>query len=133
MFFLSTKLVSKTLKSLAYNSRKSSKRGIGEIIGTLILMGITVTGGLLVWTLFQGNEQLTFSLEEIELSPIVVAQLIVTGYDTRDFTNLYGISGAAAGTIDNSDPADYLCTTSGCTNEIIILKVRNDNDQAVYN
>ena len=128
MFFLSTKLVSKTTKSLVYHSKRSSKRGVGEIIGTLILMGVTVTGGLLVWTLFQGSEQLTFSLSEIELSPIVIAQLKVTGYDTRDAASLYDIAN-----IDNgSGGADFLCTTCGATNEFIILKIRNDNDEAVF-
>ena len=130
MFFLSTKLVSKALKSSVHNSKKSSKRGVSEIIGALLLMGITVTGGVLVYTLIQGSEQLTFSLSEIEISPIVVAQLIVTGYDTRDSVSLYGISG-----IDNSslNNPDFLCTTAAnCTNELIILKIINDNAEAVF-
>ena len=79
MFFLSTKLVSKTLKFVVPNSRKSSKRGVAEIVGTMILMGVTVTGGLLVWTLLQGSDQLAFTLSEVELSPIVVSKLIVSG------------------------------------------------------
>jgi len=134
MFFHSTKLVSKTTKSLVYNSKRSSKRGISEIIGSLILMGITVTGGLLVWTLLQGNEQLTFSLDEIEISPIVIAQLKVTGYDTRDDNNLYGITGLN-NQLQPTTAALVLCTTCGVgfvDNEFIILKIRSDNDEAVF-
>ena len=131
MFFLSTKLVSKTLKSSVYNSKKSSKRGVSEIIGALLLMGITVTGGVLVYTLIQGSPTLTFTFSEVELSPIVVAQLIVTGYDTRDDAFLYGITGVNNQLEPTSSP-DSLCTTTGCTNgEFIILKIRSDNDESV--
>ena len=131
MSFLSTKSVSKTLKFSVHNSKKSSKRGISEIIGALILMGITVTGGVLVYTLIQGSEVFTFTLSELEISPIVVAQLIVTGYDTRDDASLYGITGVNNQLEPTSSP-DSLCTTTGCTNgEFIILKIRNDNDESV--
>ena len=134
MFSNSSKLISKTRKSSVYNSKKYSKRGVGEIIGTLILMGVTVTGGLLVWTLFQGNETLTFTLSEIEISPLVVAQLKVTGYDTRDDNDLYGITGLNNQVKATTDAVD-LCTTcgaSGVDNEFIILKIRSDNDEVVF-
>ena len=133
MFFLSTKLVSKTLKSSVYNSKKSSKRGVSEIIGALLLMGITVTGRVLVYTLIQGSPTLTFTFSEVELSPIVVAQLIVTGYDTRDAANLYGITGVNNQIKPSNSSPDSLCTATGCggTTEFIILKIRSDNDEAV--
>jgi len=127
MFSLSTKSVSKTLKSSVHFSKKLSKRGSAEVIGTMILLGVTVVGGLLVWTLFQGNETLMFSIAEPELSPIVIAHLQITGYDTRDAASLYEITN-----LDNgSGGPSFLCTTCGATNELIILKIRSDNDEAV--
>ena len=133
MFSLSTKSVSKTIKSSVHFSKKSSKRGASEVIGTMILLGVTVVGGLLVWTLFQGNETLMFSIAEPELSPIVVAQLQITGYDTRDAESLYNITGINNEISPSNSSPDVLCTITDCTNgsEFIIIKIRSDNDEAV--
>jgi len=134
MFSLSTKLVSKTIKSSVHFSKKSSKRGASEVIGTMILLGVTVVGGLLVWTLFQGDETLMFSIAEPELSPIVIAHLQITGYDTRDALKLYNLTGINNQIEPASGSPDELCTITDCTNgtEFIILKIRSDNDEAVF-
>ena len=133
MFSLSTKSVSKTLKSSVHFSKKSSKRGASEVIGTMILLAVTVVGAVLVWTLFQGNETLMFSIAEPELSPIVIAHLQITGYDTRDAASLYNITGIDNGVSPSNSSPDVLCTILNCTNgsEFIILKIRSDNDEAV--
>ena len=60
-FLLLTQSFSKTLKSSVYNSRKSSKRGASEIIGVMILLGVTVSGALLVFTLLSTNDILDFA------------------------------------------------------------------------
>ena len=133
--FLLTQSFSKTLKSSVYNSRKSSKRGASEIIGVMILLGVTVSGGLLVFTLLSTNDILDFATEEQILDPTVIAKLKLIGYDTRDFEKLYEITVSGVGNSGTSSNApDSLCA-SGCVvngdSEFIILKVRNDSASIV--
>jgi len=133
---LLTKSFSKPLKSTVHNSRKTSKRGVSEIIGAMILLGVTVAGGLLVFVVVQNSDQLTFvTAERQSLNPNVIPKLILSGYDTRDAVNLYNLPD-----IDNrSGPTsgvDSLCTVTTCANsgadtEFIILKVRNGSNIVV--
>ena len=124
-------------KSLVHNLRKSPKRGVSEIIGSLLLVSLTVVGGVVIVAVLQNSDQLTFVTPEESLNPNVIPNLVLSGYDTRDAVNLYGI-----GAIDNLDngtgtspgDVDHLCTESSCEsglNEFIILRVRNDSNTVV--
>jgi len=132
---LLTQSFSKTLKSSVYNSRKSSKRGASEIIGVMILLGVTVSGALLVFTLLSTNDVLDFATEEQSLDPTVIAKLKLIGYDTRDFEKLYEITVTGVGNSGTSgNPPDSLCASTcigAGDSEFIILKVRNDSASIV--
>ena len=121
-----TQLFSKTFVSLVHDSRKSSKRGVSEIIGSMILLGVTVSGGLLVFTLLQSSDIVDIAIEDPSIDPNVIAKLKLIGYDTRDAEDLYEITDLNNQIGTSTSAADHLCTTCTTTNEFIILKIRND-------
>ena len=103
-------------------SRK--RRGVSEIIVSLILMAITVIGAVMVFGVFQGSgvteniSGLTGSTQS-EQRP----SLQIIGYDTRNSSTLSGITGLDndVGTITT-----VLCAAS-CSgiNDMIVLQIRN--------
>jgi len=125
-----TKSFFRPFKYLVYHSGKSSNRGVAEVISAIILLGVTVAGGLLVFVLVQNSDALDSVEQEAQLlNPNVVPNLKLTGYDTRDAASLYNLSG-----LDNFNGSvvnDLCAGDSACTYEYIILKVRNDADSIV--
>ena len=104
-------------------------RAVSDIIATLLLLGITVAGAVLVAAFFQGNSV----FRPDATSPgTQTASIKIIGYDTRDSSDLSGID-----FLDNFlDAPPFLCTitcnaspddlpsaTSGT--EFIVLTVRN--------
>ena len=87
------------------------RRAISDIIAVLLLLGITVAGAVLVSTFFQGSNLLRFDSSN---SGTQTSGLKLTGYDTRDTTDLSGIS-----SVDNTLGGGL---TSG---EFIVLNVDN--------
>ncbi|MGQ0376249.1 MAG: hypothetical protein ACT4OW_01935 [Nitrososphaerota archaeon] len=80
--------------------KNSSKRAVSEIIVTLLLLGITVVGGILIWSTLSGSQQ-QISLEtEVQDIGGSERDIIIVGYDTRDGQNLGGLTD-----IDNSNPS----------------------------
>jgi len=72
--------------------KKSSKRAVSEIIVTLLLIGITMVGGMLVWVTLSGSQQ-QLSLDTTLDQPAGTARdIILVEYDTRDGANLGGIT-----------------------------------------
>jgi len=114
-------------------SRKK-RRAVSEIVGTLLMVVITVVGGIAVLNFVQTTDIIqsseTISSEEAAIS------IKITGYDTRDSSNLSGIS-----TMDNTLD-QKLCTTSCSGNpnkipansgtEFIVLNIRNDGTGSAY-
>ena len=113
--------------------RKSSSRGVSEIIGAIILLALTVTIGLAVFVLVNTSEVTSFvTSERGSLNPNVIPKLKITGYDTRDDAELYGIT-EIENQLSGGGSVDDLCAFScadGAT-EYIILRVRNDGDIVV--
>ncbi len=109
------------------------RKAVSEIVATLILVGVTVTGAALVATIFQNSSL-------VDMSAIMIANtglgesIKIIGYDTRDSNNLTGIS-----FMDNvfTGPSGSLKTTASAANcpnapnagspgnEFIILKIKN--------
>lgn len=111
--------------------KKYSNRGVADVIAAMLLLSITLVGGVLVFVIVQNSDQLTFVTSEQEsLNPNVIPKLILSGYDTRDTDNLYDIPllNNQIGT-DDANP-DHLCTSCS-PNEFILLKVRNDSNVLV--
>ena len=108
------------------------RRAISDVIATLLLLGITVAGAVLVTAFFQGNSAFR---PDASNPGTQSASIKITGYDTRDGSDLSGID-----VLDNflDDPTPFLCTSSCNTDpnampaaaaaggtEFIVLTVRN--------
>lgn len=101
-----------------YTNRK--KRAVSEIIVTLLLVGITVVGGIFLMNIFSSSESLNISSAIVSSSGSSVILVKMIGYDARDGSNLSGIS-----TIDNTNNG-VLCATISCsTKEYIVLKIQS--------
>src|SRR5574342_148514 len=115
-----------------------NKRGVSEIIATLLLMGITVAGAILISAFFSGN-----SLTQAQSSSATQTSSIkITGYDTRDGINLSDITGFDNKLDASPSPGPRLCTTS-CDispnskpssdgTDFIILTIRNTGPNPVH-
>ena len=115
------------------NMRVMKQRGISDIIAVLLLLGITVAGAVLVAAFFQGNN---IFRPDASSPGTQTASIKIIGYDTRDGTDLSGITN-----MNNfiDAPVPFLCTTTcagalvdtmpvaGATGgtEFIILTVQN--------
>ncbi len=111
------------------------RRGVSEIIATLLLMGITVAGAVLISAFFSGT-----NLTQAQSNTSTQSSSIkITGYDTRDRTTLSGIAG-----LDNKWEANPTLCTKSCNSlavknklpsaggtEFIVLKIRNTGPNVV--
>ncbi len=109
-----------------------NRRAISDVIATLLLLGITVAGAVLVTAFFQGN---AIFRPDASNPGTQSASIKIIGYDTRDGSDLSGID-----FLDNylDNPTPFLCTISCNTDpnalpaaapiggtEFIVLTVRN--------
>ncbi len=113
---------------------RKKRRAVSDIIATLLMVVITVAGGIVVLNFVQTTDIIqsteTISSEEAAIS------IKITGYDTRDSGDLSGIL-----TMDNLLD-QKLCTTSCSVDpdkipanfgtEFIVLNIRNDGAGSAY-
>lgn len=100
-----------------YINRK--RRAVSEIIVTMLLIGITVVGGIFLMNIFSSVDSLNVS-SVINPSGSSVIRIKMIGYDARDGNNLSGIS-----TIDNTNNGALCATTACSTKEYIVLKIQS--------
>jgi len=110
------------------------RRGVSDIIGTMLILVITVAGAVFISNALQDG---LFSLDQNPSGPGAYANSIwLTGYDTRDSSDLSGVVGLT------NDFDQQLCTTScnGVDNErpsvggteFLVLHIRNTNINSVF-
>jgi len=119
-------------KKILFKVRK--RRAVSGIITSLLLILLTVVGGILIWNFVLGSN-LTQISENIS-SNEAARSIKLTGYDARDSSDLSGIL-----TLDNI-LNQQLCTNSCIGNpnkipansgtEFIVLKIRNDGSVSTY-
>lgn len=124
----------KTHKIEKVLTKGKKRRSVSEIITVLLLIAITVTGGLVVLNFVQDSD-ITQISENISSKEAAIS-IKMTGYDSRDSSNLSEIS-----SMDNNFDQE-LCTTSCSGNpnqipansgtEFVVLKVRNDGTGSAY-
>lgn len=115
--------------------RFQKRRGISELIATLMLLGITTVGSVFLASVVYGSGlQNTPTSSNLQSSYSVK----LTGYDTRDSTDLLGIT-----TLDNKfdkklctascqGSADNVPQSASPGTEFIILQVRNISTETVF-
>lgn len=115
--------------------RFQKRRGISELIATLMLLGITTAGSVFLASVVYGSGlQNTPTSSNLQSSYSVK----LTGYDTRDSSDLLGIT-----TLDNKfdkklctascqGSADNVPQSASPGTEFIILQVRNISTETVF-
>lgn len=138
LFCLKQELKNKRAPSIK-NHKKAKKgntllvrKAVSEVIATVILLGITVVGGMLMFAFFQGSAVTDINNQIVSsetMGKTTSSNLKIVGYDARDGENLSGIS-----SLDNTKPTDgFLCSTTCTPNvlpisggtDFIVLKIRN--------
>lgn len=121
------------------NGKKSYRRSVSEVIATLILLSITVVGAAMISVLMQtsGFSEVGAGFSSKAIESQQPPEIKITGYDTRDGSNLFGINGLN----NNESTPRRLCTTScngaqadllpsaGGT-EFIVLRIKNEGNNA---
>ena len=108
-----------------------SRRAISGIITSLMLLAITVVGGIIAWVLISDTNVIGGLSENVESGKKAKAVKIV-GFDTRNGCALSGIGGLdnVTGACASTDAdGEKLCTTSCTANgnreDSIVINVRN--------
>ena len=91
------------------------RRAISEVIVSLLLLAITVLGGLLVFSLVTSNESIAGLEGNIEEAGKRGTAVKIVGFDTRDGTGLSSISN-----LDNNVNGELTTGT-----DFIVVKIRN--------
>lgn len=115
----------------------SKRRGVSEVISTLLLLVITMVGAVLVSSMIQ-NSMLS-STDQTKHADVTTQSIKLTAYDTRDSQKLSSIN-----SLDNKLD-QKLCTVSCSTfkdniptsvagngTDFIVVQVRNLNFSPVY-
>ena len=111
------------LVSLLKIQNFQSRRAISDIIVSLLLVAMTVIGGIMIFGIVRDSgvsESVTSELSE----PLTFEGAIkISAYDARDGANLLGV-----GAVDNS------VTTDGelIAGEHIVLKITNNNPNSIF-
>lgn len=114
---------------------KSKRRGISELIATLLLLMITTSGSVFLAFIVQGSGLGSTDTNTLTLTSPTYS-IMLTGYDTRDGEDLLGIA-----TLDNEFDKK-LCTTNCQTapddipsddgTEFIALQIKNVSPNTVH-
>ncbi len=110
------------------------RRGISEVIGTMLILVVTVAGAVFISNALHDG---FFTADQLPPGPDTRSNAIwLTGYDTRDSSDLSGVVGLA------NDFDQILCTTScsGVDNErpsvggteFLVLHIKNTNINSVF-
>ena len=112
-----------------------NRRGVSDIIVTLLLLGVTVTGGALLSTFFLSDDfasQISTAGSSVEgADGEAIASLhsiLITGYDARDGNDLSGI--AALDNVNDGILCSKTCDGSGT--DFIVIKIRNNNPSSIF-
>lgn len=126
------------LKSAFENpSRLSRRRGVADIISTMLLMGLTVTGATTL-TYFVNDAFISGNLATASSLDTATKSIKLMGFDTRDSTTLLQISN-----LDNEFDGQLCgvsCTGVGLSDKIpsnggsefIIIKIKNNSIDSVF-
>ena len=132
---------SKTTQYLLFeekkNSRLKKRRAVADIISTMLLMGVTVTGASTL-TYFVNDGFVSGNLGTVSTLDSSSLNLLLLAYDTRDSSSLLTLTDVDNENIINS----FLCgvTCSVATNaipesggtEFIVLQIQNNGLNSIF-
>lgn len=130
--------MNRKLNSKLMNSSKLTKRrGVADIISTMLLMGLTVTGATTL-TYFVNDSFISGNLATASSLDTASKSIKLLGFDTRDSTTLLQVSN-----LDNEFDGQLCgvsCTGVGLSDKIpsnggsefIIIKIKNNGINSVF-
>ncbi|QLH05550.1 hypothetical protein C5F49_03905 [Nitrosopumilus oxyclinae] len=117
------------------NSRLRNRRGVADIISTMMLMAVTVTGASTL-TYFMNDAFVTGNLGTVSTLDSSSLNLLLLAYDTRDSVNLLTLL-----EVDNLTDS-HLCRASCVSNpdtipssggtEFIVLQLQNNGLNSIF-
>ena len=118
------------------HSKLRRRRGVAEIIGTMMLMAITVVGAS-VLSYFVNDSFVSGSLGTSSLDTLE-NHVILRAYDTRDSVTLLQLSG-----VDNKQPSDQKLCGVACAGfpdkrpisggtEFFVIQITNNNINSIF-
>ena len=118
-------------------SRLKNRRGVADIISTMMLMAVTVTGASTL-TYFVNDAFVTGNLGTISILDSSSLNLLLLAYDTRDSSSLLKLSD-----IDNENTVNPFLCGSTCSvtpnsipenggTEFIVLQIQNNGLNSIF-
>ncbi len=92
-----------------------SRRAVSEIIGSLVLLAVTIVGGILVWIVISDSDVMSGISDQVLESTKSAGAVKIVGFDTRDGNDLSGIT-----SLDNDGDGSLTTGT-----DFIVVKIRN--------
>lgn len=140
---MKSKTISCTIFEKTKNSRLKNRRGVADIISTMMLMAVTVTGASTL-TYFMNDAFISGNLGTISSLDSSSLNLLLLAYDTRDSSNLLKLSDVdndiTNGIDVNGNP--ILCGVSCSVNsneipenggtEFIMLQIQNNGLNVIF-
>ena len=119
------------------NSRLKKRRAVAEIISTMMLMGVTVTGATTL-TYFMNDAFVSGNLGTVSTLESSSLNLLLLAYDTRDSSSLLTLTDIDNENILNRFLCGVTCSItpnaipeSGGT-EFIVLQIRNNGIDSIF-
>jgi len=100
----------------------NARRGISDIIVTLLLVAITIVSGVVIFSFFQGADFQQAVSSDLTEPTSFEGDLELIGYDTRDGLDLSGISA-----IDNNVDGELTKNV-----DYIVLKFTNSSPRSIF-
>jgi len=100
----------------------NTRRGVSDIIVTLLLVTITIVSGVIIFTFFQGADFQQAIDSDLTKPTSFEGDLELIGYDTRDGLALSGITG-----LDNNVNGELTVGT-----DYIVLKFTNQSPRSLF-
>ena len=100
-----------------------NRRALSDVIATLLLLSVTMVLAVMLSAFLQGSgfASIGSSFNTAALESQIPPSLKLTGYDTRDENDLYGIT-----FLDNTKDGKLCTINCPTTTEFIVLKIKND-------
>ncbi|MBT8243138.1 MAG: hypothetical protein HKP34_05475 [Nitrosopumilus sp.] len=132
---MNTKFTSNQKLEKKKNSRLRNRRAVADVISTMMLMAVTVTGASTL-TYFMNDAFVTGNLGSVSSLDSSSLNLLLLAYDTRDSVNLLTLM-----EVDNLNDS-YLCRASCVSNpdtipslggtEFIVLQLQNNGLNSIF-
>ena len=134
---MKSKIMSNKISEKKKNSRLKKRRGVAEIISTMLLMGLTV-GGATTLTYFVNDGFISGNLSAASSLDSSSRNVALLAYDTRDSSSLLMLPDVDNEIFINSFLCGVTCTTpinaipvNGGT-EFIVMQIRNNGIDTIF-